>query len=219
MAKLMKLSNVEVISHLMFPRVKQLVEAQLHLLELMLPKQIWEHLGSLLNQQQPKVRPGQQLKNLGVHLHLVRKLEALLLVRSPHNPLLQLKKLEDRLQRLQLRGKEEIKLYKNNLRIIKFLAQVQLAVKRALPFNNRNLPKLVHQNCQDQVPPLRELGRLSQQFKNLLQKLTFNPRKVFQPKKHQEASVNFIWLMRLQAILPEASIVLRQMIIHQRVRI
>ena len=219
MAKLMKLSNVEETNLLMYPRGRLLLEMQRQQLVRTQQKQIWGQLENLLNQlQQPKVRPGYQLKNQVLSLYLLKKLEALLLFRSPHNLQLLHRKVVGKLQ-LQQRGKEEIKLYKNNLRIIKFLAQVQLAVKKGHQFNNRNHQKLGLLNCRNQVLQLLELVKLSLQLKNLLLRLVYNPRKVFYPQKLQEELVNCKWQMRLQVILQEASIVLRLMIIHQRVRI
>ncbi len=189
----MKLSNVEETNLLMYPRHRLLLEMQRHQLVRTQQKQIWGQLENLLNQQQQlKVRPGYQLKNQVLSLYLLKKLEALLLFRSPHNLPLLHRKVVGKLQ-LQQRGKEEIKLYKNNLRIIKFLAQVQLAVKKGHQFNNRNHQKLGLLNCRNQVLQLLELVKLSLQLKNLLLRLLYNPRKVFYLQTLQEELVNCKW--------------------------
>lgn len=189
----MKLSNVEETNLLMSPRDRLLLEMQQHQQVLTQPKQIWAQLENLHNQpQQPKVNPVYQLKNQVHSLYLAKKLEVPLLYKSLHNlPLLHRKEVGKLL--LQQKGKEEIKLYKNNLRIIKFLAQVQLAVKKEHRFNNKNHQKQGLLNCQNQALQRLELVKLSLQFKNLLQRLAYNPRKVFYLLRLQEELVNCKW--------------------------
>jgi hypothetical protein len=160
----------------MFQKVKQLVVRQPHLLGRRLPKQIWEHQENQHhNPLQKKVRQESLLENREPPQH---QLQRRLLVRNHLNLLLLLKRVVPNLLPPRLKDKEEIRRFKNNPLIIKFLAQAHLAVRKPLQYNNRNLLKLAHQINLNQELLLQELVKLSQHHKNRLPDLLFNNRKV-----------------------------------------
>lgn len=160
----------------MFPKVKQLVVRQSRLLALRQPKQIWVHQESLHhNLLQKKVRQESQLENREPLQHQLQRQP---LGKNLLNLPLLLKRVAPNLLPLQLRDKEEIRRFKNNPLIIKFLAQAHLAVRKPLQYNNRNLLKLGLQSNLNRELLLPELVKLSQHHKNRLPDLLFNNRRV-----------------------------------------
>jgi hypothetical protein len=160
----------------MFPKVKQLVVRQSHLLGRRLPKQIWEHQENLHhNLLQKKVRQESLLENREPPQHQLQRRP---LVKNHLNLLLLLKRVAPNLLPLRLKDKEEIRRFKNNPLIIKFLVQAHLAVRKPLQYNNRNLLKLAPQSNLNRELLLPEQVKLSQHHKNRLPDLLFNNRKV-----------------------------------------
>ncbi len=205
MAKLTTLSNAEVISHLMSPRVKPLVVRQSHLLVKRQPKQIWEHQVNLHpNLQQIKVRQESLLESQEPLRH---PLPRQLLVKNPLNLRPQLKKELPSLP-LRLRDREGIRPFKNNPLIIKFLAQAPLAVRKPHLFNSRSPQKQAPLSCLNRVPLLLERGKLSLPLRSHLQSLSYNSRKLSSHKRRPELRASCTWSMRLLMILQEVSIAL-----------
>jgi hypothetical protein len=175
-AKLIRLYSVEEINLLMFQKVKQLAVEQPHLLVLKLQKQIWVQLENLHHklQQKVKVRREYLHKNQEPHQHQIQRQ---LLVKNLLNLLHLLKKQGLNLLPPRQKDKVEIRRFKNNPLIIKFLAQAHLAVKKPLQFSSRNPLKQVLQSNQNREPQLLEQVKLCQQVKNLPLGLPFNSRK------------------------------------------
>ena len=159
----------------MFQKVKQLEVRQSHLLGQRLLKQIWVHQENLHhNLLQKKVRQESLLENREPPQHQLQRQP---LVKNLLNLLLLLKRVVPNLLPPRLKDKEEIRRFKNNPLIIKFLAQAHLAVKKPLQFSSRNPLKQVLQSNQNREPQLLEQVKLCQQVKNLPLDLPFNSRK------------------------------------------
>jgi hypothetical protein len=160
----------------MYQKVKQLVVRQPHLLGRRLPKQIWVHQVNLHhNLLQKKVRQESLLGNREPPQHQLQRRP---LVKNLLNLLLLLKRVAPNLLPPRLKDKEEIRRFKNNPLIIKFLAQAHLAVRKPLPYNSRNLLKLAPQSNLNRELLLLELVKLSQHHRNRLPDLLFNNRRV-----------------------------------------
>ena len=203
-AKLIMLSSAEGINLLMSQKVKQLVVRLSHLLILRLPKQIWEQLVNLhLNLHQ--VRQESLLVNQELHQHPLQRQPQ---VRNPLNLPRQLKKAVLSLP-LRLNDREEIRRFKNNPLIIKFLAQALLAVRKPHRFSSRSRLKLARLSCLNRIPlRLEQDKQISQLIKSLPRSLSFNSRKASYLKKHLELGASCTWLMRLLMISLEVSIAL-----------
>jgi hypothetical protein len=160
----------------MFQKVKQLVVRQSHLLGQRLPKQIWVHQENQHhNLLQKKVRQESLLGNREPPQHQLQRRP---LVKNLLNLLLLLKRVVPNLLPPRLKDKEEIRRFKNNPLIIKFLVQAHLAVRKPLQYNNRSLLKLVLQSNLNPEQLLLEQVKLSQHHRNRLPDLLFNNRRV-----------------------------------------
>jgi hypothetical protein len=160
----------------MFPKAKQLEVRQSHLLDQRLLKQIWVHQENQHhNLLQKKVRQGSLLENQEPPQHQLQRRPQ---VKNLLNLLLLRKRVAPNLQPPRLKDKEEIRRFKNNPLIIKFLVPAHLAVRKPPQYNSRNLLKLAPQSNLNLELLLPEQVKLSQHHRNRLPGLLFNNRRV-----------------------------------------